>query len=274
MASNRREELSRLSRAFEVLAAELREARRQQPDWHDLRMEGRRWAVQGMKLVLAALRLDAFADVPGLADLRSRCGELVFNRAMERDCGDTFLFFVWVTSIVYWFQEQKPCEVPADFGAFNMTIGRGGLRGVAFGVVTEEQAFDSGMSEIPQADRRTVVRQRLADWAVMFDAFASWTRAEAGKIEDQHRSTNQANTQSARPEGRHCYISLRQAAAMVQRTKRSLETLKYEGRLPAPDVRGGTGKADEWLWSTIKPALEAAFNRKLPDEFPSAPGLE
>ena len=64
------------------------------------------------------------------------------------------------------------------------------------------------------------------------------------------------------------YVTLLQAAAMVNKTKSTLERKKP--RLPKPDVKGGEGKADEWLWDNLRPALEKEFGRKLPAEFPAA----
>jgi hypothetical protein len=39
--------------------------------------------------------------------------------------------------------------------------------------------------------------------------------------------------------------------------------------MPPPDVHGGAGKADEWVWSKIRPWLETETDRKLPERFPS-----
>jgi hypothetical protein len=67
------------------------------------------------------------------------------------------------------------------------------------------------------------------------------------------------------------YVTLDMMAAIVTRSKRTLEKLKTRKRkrLPRPDVRGGGGKADEWLWQTVRPWLEDEFGRKLPERFPS-----
>jgi hypothetical protein len=66
------------------------------------------------------------------------------------------------------------------------------------------------------------------------------------------------------------YVDLDQIAAIVNRSKSHLEKLKrrLKNPLPDPDVRGGGGKKDEWIWSRIRPWLEAEFNRHLPEAFP------
>jgi hypothetical protein len=67
------------------------------------------------------------------------------------------------------------------------------------------------------------------------------------------------------------YVTLDQAAAMVHRSKRTLE--RYKSRksdpLPDPDISGGGGRADEWKWSTMRPWLERAFpNHRQPEQYP------
>jgi hypothetical protein len=63
------------------------------------------------------------------------------------------------------------------------------------------------------------------------------------------------------------YVNLSQAAAAVNKTKSCLEGYKRKKKdpIPDPDSPGGGGKADEWLWTTIRPWLERTFNRKLPE---------
>jgi hypothetical protein len=66
------------------------------------------------------------------------------------------------------------------------------------------------------------------------------------------------------------YVTLDNLAAIVSRSKRTLEKRKVRERnpLPPPDVEGGGGRPDEWLWPTIRPWLEQEFGRKLPERFP------
>jgi hypothetical protein len=66
------------------------------------------------------------------------------------------------------------------------------------------------------------------------------------------------------------YVTLNQMAAMVNRSQRTLERLKTNGTLPPPDVEGGGGAQDEWLWDTVRPILSARFRRPLPEHFPAA----
>ena len=66
------------------------------------------------------------------------------------------------------------------------------------------------------------------------------------------------------------YVKLRQAAAIVNKSKETLEPL-VGNVLPEPDIRAakGSGKAHEWKWSSIRPALMRHFNRELPEVFPT-----
>jgi hypothetical protein len=66
------------------------------------------------------------------------------------------------------------------------------------------------------------------------------------------------------------YVTLDQMAALVNRSKKTLERSvnKPNSGAPAADVEGGGGKPHEWIWSTIRPWLEKQFNRKLPERFP------
>jgi hypothetical protein len=67
------------------------------------------------------------------------------------------------------------------------------------------------------------------------------------------------------------YVTLDQAAARVNRHKKTLERrVNRKGSdAPPPDVEGGGGKPHEWRWSTLRPWLEKEFGRKLPDRIPS-----
>lgn len=64
-----------------------------------------------------------------------------------------------------------------------------------------------------------------------------------------------------------CLVTLQQAAAMVSRSKKTLERRKKN--MPIPKVSGGGGKPDEWEWSELRPWLEKEFERKLPERFPA-----
>lgn len=67
------------------------------------------------------------------------------------------------------------------------------------------------------------------------------------------------------------YVTLDQAAAMVRRSKRTLERYKKRHRvpMPAPHVKGGGGRPAFWAWDEIRPWLEQEFGFRLPEEFPT-----
>jgi hypothetical protein len=62
-------------------------------------------------------------------------------------------------------------------------------------------------------------------------------------------------------------VTLDQIAAMVHRSKRSLE--RYRKRMPAPRVRGRRGRPHLWAWAEVRPWLEATFDLRLPEQFPA-----
>jgi hypothetical protein len=66
------------------------------------------------------------------------------------------------------------------------------------------------------------------------------------------------------------YVTLDQMAAIVNRSKKTLERLKKrrQNPLPDPDAQGGGGRPDEWVWPNIRPWLEREFNKQLPVQFP------
>jgi hypothetical protein len=67
------------------------------------------------------------------------------------------------------------------------------------------------------------------------------------------------------------HVTLDGMAALVNRSKRTLERLKTRKNnpLPFPDIEGGGGKPAEWLWSKVRPWLEHEFNRTLPERYPT-----
>ncbi len=64
-----------------------------------------------------------------------------------------------------------------------------------------------------------------------------------------------------------CHVTLQQMASIVNKSKRHLERVKT--KLPPPTVKGGSGKADEWAWSDVRPILNEIFGRQLPEVFPA-----
>lgn len=67
-----------------------------------------------------------------------------------------------------------------------------------------------------------------------------------------------------------CLVDLDQAAALVNRSKRTLERLQADPtkNMPLPFIQGGGGKKSEWKYSELKLWLEKEFTRKLPDTPP------
>jgi hypothetical protein len=67
------------------------------------------------------------------------------------------------------------------------------------------------------------------------------------------------------------YVTLDQAAALVNRCKKTLERRvnRHGSEAPPPDVLGGGGRPHEWRWSTLRPWLERAYGRQLPERIPS-----
>ena len=61
------------------------------------------------------------------------------------------------------------------------------------------------------------------------------------------------------------YVTLKDIAMMVRRSKRTVEKLVEKGTLPAPEIRGGRGKPHEWRLSKLRPLLERLYGRPLPD---------
>jgi hypothetical protein len=70
------------------------------------------------------------------------------------------------------------------------------------------------------------------------------------------------------------YVTLDQAAALVNRSKKTLERLLRQPRseatrMPDPDVVGTGGRPHEWRWGRLRPWLETAFGKSLPPALPS-----
>jgi hypothetical protein len=67
------------------------------------------------------------------------------------------------------------------------------------------------------------------------------------------------------------YLTLDQAAALVNRHKKTLERhINRSGSAaPPPDVEGGGGRPHEWRWTRLRPWLEQTFGRRLPTRLPT-----
>jgi hypothetical protein len=68
------------------------------------------------------------------------------------------------------------------------------------------------------------------------------------------------------------YVTLDQMAALVNRSKKTLERAMNAANsdMPKPDVKGGGGRPHEWRWNRIRPWLETMYTRLLPKRFPTA----
>lgn len=64
-------------------------------------------------------------------------------------------------------------------------------------------------------------------------------------------------------------VTLDQAAAIISKKKRTMERYLQDGQLPRPDIEGGGGRAHQWYWSNLRPAL-LAFRHDLPRRFPTS----
>lgn len=67
------------------------------------------------------------------------------------------------------------------------------------------------------------------------------------------------------------YVTLDQMAALVNRSKKTLERElnRPNSDMPKPDVEGGGGKPHEWRWDRIRPWLVTTYARELPVRFPT-----
>ncbi len=125
-------------------------------------------------------------------------------------------------------------------------------------LVVREERLGQGYEgpELLRCDRLSVAFYAIhRDWASATNAwYYGVERGEASDSEDVGGADN--------------YITLDQAAAVVGRSKRTLE--RYLENMPTPDVEGGGGKPHEWKWSTLRPWLMENFDRDLPERFPAS----
>ena len=101
----------------------------------------------------------------------------------------------------------------------------------------------------------------LDDGERMLTAAMQWANQQAA--ETTERTANEDDIKQ--------YVTLDRLAAIVGRSKRTLEKLRTRkaNPLPDPDIDGGGGKPNEWVWSMIRPWLEAEYKRVLPEHFPA-----
>jgi hypothetical protein len=85
----------------------------------------------------------------------------------------------------------------------------------------------------------------------------------------QAAGADASGTQHEAPDDHPDLVTLAQAANMAHRSKRTLERYKTAGKLPAPTVEGGGGRADMYDWKVMRTWLEAEFGVKQPEAFPA-----
>jgi hypothetical protein len=106
-------------------------------------------------------------------------------------------------------------------------------------------------------------------------AVHGFTQAEANElttdrvIEILHGAVEAVGKAPGPSEPPPCLVTLQQAAAIVHRSKKTLERYKKnDSAMPQPKVQGGGGKSDLWAWPELRVWLEKQFEQELPDRFP------
>jgi hypothetical protein len=103
-----------------------------------------------------------------------------------------------------------------------------------------------------------------------FDFIGDWFAASNPAVKDFMRDIVRRKILSEDQGGMadlECFVTLQQAAAIVSRSKRTLE--KHKAEMPVPRISDGGGKPDEWAWSELRPWLEKYSGRTLPSRFPA-----
>ncbi len=65
-----------------------------------------------------------------------------------------------------------------------------------------------------------------------------------------------------------CYVTFDTLANYLRVSKKTMERRYKHGKLCEPDIEGGGGKAHQWKYSRVRPFLETAFDRQLPERWP------
>ena len=117
-------------------------------------------------------------------------------------------------------------------------------------------------------------RGQIADWADVCDAAVEMIQRHVSELGPGRASQaafdgDQEAETGKRTDAIECHVTLSQMAAIVNKSKRTLERLRDNGRLSAPAVKGPKGTAHEWRWSDVRPILEDEYRRKLPETFPA-----
>ena len=65
------------------------------------------------------------------------------------------------------------------------------------------------------------------------------------------------------------FVTLADAATLARVSKKTAERWRKNARLPEPEILASKGKANKWLWDTLRPAIEKQIGHDLPEQFPS-----
>lgn len=177
---------------------------------------------------------------------------------------------------------------PADYGAKMNRVGYIGNRSLAgttleqYGhVVDEHQPFYL----LTDGDIQTLLRWMPGGWNLpklrgILLADFRWTAADLPTLSwpdiiaalDRGKMMGHEPVEpSVKPGaavGLADYIDLDQAAALVNRSKKTLARALKTNKMPQPDVEGGGGKKHEWAYAKLRPWLESTYGRMLPERPP------
>jgi hypothetical protein len=126
----------------------------------------------------------------------------------------------------------------------------------------------AGLAEIPRKDRQAAGVPEAVTPAPA--AEATINPGPTGTLDgDRTRPTAAGPNAAGTDDELGDLVTLDQCAAMVNRSKRTLEN--YKKTMPRPKVLGGGGKPHEYAWSEMRPWLEKRFGRSLPVTYPGRP---
>ena len=114
------------------------------------------------------------------------------------------------------------------------------------------------------------IRAARNDQPIDWDNLVRWDKLDAIREGlDLLPHPRQSEEKSDLAAAIECHVTLSQMAAIVNKRKKTLERLRDNGKLSAPAVKGGSGRADEWRWSDVRPILQDEYNRQLPEIYPA-----